>query len=183
MGSRLGTYLPRFVVLAFVCLLATAAATFASSTPLVAPVTPPAAKPAKSQPLIVPDVLHQAFVFAKGTLEDEGFSFRVVGGVHGFAANTVVSQNPAWGTRVVDTGRPTIHLRLRRTGRSPQHGIPADASPFPGTPLRVAGLATVVRPAQPARRIRTGFGRRASTRRRGPREPSRQSAPPGTRDS
>ena len=150
MGSRLGTYLPRFVVLAFVCLLATAAATFASSTPLVAPVTPPAAKPAKPQPLIVPNVLHQAFVFAKGTLEDEGFSFRVAGGVHGFAANTVVSQNPAWGTRVVDTGAPTVTLTLARNSRYAQAGAPEDRSIYGGTALRLFGDKAKRAAAKPA---------------------------------
>ena len=54
---------------------------------------------APTPPIAVPDVEDQAFVFAKGALEDAGFAWRVVGSVHGYAANTVVSQSPAAGTR------------------------------------------------------------------------------------
>ena len=42
--------------------------------------------------LLVPDVRKEAFVFAKSTLADDGFAWRVVGKVHGYASNTVIAQ-------------------------------------------------------------------------------------------
>ena len=86
--------------------------------------------------LVVPDVRRQAFVFAKGTLEEAGFAWRVTGRVQGYAANTVVGQTPAPGTRVHDTGAPTIVLRLRRNGRYAEKGSPENVSPYRGTPAR-----------------------------------------------
>ena len=69
----------------------------------------------------------QAYVFAKGTLGDAGFAWKVEGAVQGFASNTVAAQTPAPGTRVVDTGAPTIVLpTLARGGK--QSGIPESAS-------------------------------------------------------
>ena len=39
------------------------------------------ARPPRREPLVVPDVRKQAYVFAKGTLEQGGFAWRVEGGV------------------------------------------------------------------------------------------------------
>ena len=69
--------------------------------------------------VVVPDVTGQAFVFAKGTLEDAGFAWRVSGKVHGYSTNTVATQVPAAGTKLIDTGAP-------RPGRSQPWQIPAD---------------------------------------------------------
>ena len=96
------------------------------TVPKIAKVTPP-------KPLVVPDVRAQAFVFAKGTLEDAGFAWRVVGKVHGFAANTVIAQSPAPGTRVYDTGAPLVKLTLKRNGTYAQRGLAEDASPYAAT--------------------------------------------------
>jgi hypothetical protein len=61
----------------------------------------------------------------------------------------VITQSPAAGTRVVDTGAPTIVLRLVR-GPYAQLGKAVDVSPYRGTAIRFAGLATVVKPVKPA---------------------------------
>lgn len=156
--AGLASLLPRFVALPLAALLGTATLTFAANTQLAGPSTP--AEPAvASLPtvLVVPDVRRQAFVFAKGTLEDSGFSWKVTGSVDGFAANIVASQSPAPGTRVVDTGSPTIQVTLAANGRYKQAGSPENAAPYPGTALKVAGAespaatpAPDVAPAAPA---------------------------------
>lgn len=106
--------------------------------------TPPAAVPAVKAvvpTLVVPDVQRQAYVFAKGILEDGGFAWRVKGSVRGFAANVVATQTPAPGTRVVDNGAPTILLTLSRNGKYGQEGAPEDTAPYAGTPVQAADLA------------------------------------------
>jgi hypothetical protein len=177
MGSRLATYLPRFVVLAFVCLLGTAAA-FASDTPLVQPVATQAVAPVKPQPLVVPDVLRQAFVFAKGTLEDDGFSFRVVGSVQGYAANTVASQNPAAGMRLVNTGAPTVTLTLARNPHYAQSGRPENASVYGGTAVRRWGLRRIAPKAKPIVRPASRPAAEAPAK---PAKPAAKPAKPTTR--
>src|SRR5918995_881838 len=96
--AGLRSLLPRFVALPLAALFGTATLTFAADSQLSTPSTPP--QPAAeqvTQVIIVPDVRRQAYVFAKGTLEDAGFAWRVVGSVHGYAANTVLSQSAAPG--------------------------------------------------------------------------------------
>ena len=90
-------------------------------------------------------------MFAKGTLEQDGFAWRVEGGVAGFAANVVVSQSPAPGSRVVPDGAPIVVLRLSRNGAYKQEGMPENISPYPGKAARLVG-ATKPKPpaAQPA---------------------------------
>jgi hypothetical protein len=149
MVSRLAV-LPRFVIVLAACALATGVATvaFAASSQPVAPAVAPSAKPAEAPAeLVVPDVTGQVYVFAKGALEDAGFAWKVVGAVKGYAANTVVSQSPAPGTRLVDTGAPTISLQLAKSGRYAEKGAPEDASPYTGTAVRPADLAAVRTPA------------------------------------
>jgi len=149
MASRLRAHLPRVALFVLLGLAATATLTYAagrqlSSTPGVATTAAP------TPPLVVPDVRNQAFVFAKGSLEDAGFAWRVLGSVHGYAANTVAAQSPAAGTRVLDTGAPLITLTLKRNSSYPQTGEAADASPYAGTVLQPAELAAAVGPAPPA---------------------------------
>ena len=146
MASRLAALLPRFIVLAIIGLLATATFTFAAekqivSTPIAKP--PPAAPPV----LVVPDVQRQAYVFAKGILQDAGFAWQVEGPVHGFAANTVALQRPTPGTRVRDTGAPLVVLHLVANPQYVQHGLPEDTSPYRGTAIRLVD-APVKRVAQ-----------------------------------
>jgi hypothetical protein len=152
MAVRLAALLPRAVLVAVVWVLATAAFTFAADTTIVGPSRPStpsaAAKPAE---LVVPSVTAQAYVFAKGILEDSGFAWRVSGAVHGYSSNRVLTQSPAAGTRVVDTGAPTIVLHLVH-GPYAELGRPADASPYAGTPIRLANLAVATVPAAPAKK-------------------------------
>jgi hypothetical protein len=138
MAARLAAVLPRFVALTLFFLLATATLTFAAQRSMVS--TPPVKKAPAPKPevLVVPDVRGQAYVFAKGILEDGGFAWLVSGKVGGYAANTVADQRPMPGTRVLDTGAPTIVLELRRNPGYAQEGTPENAAPFIGSPLRLA---------------------------------------------
>jgi len=148
MAVRLAALLPRAVIVALVWILGTAAFTLAADNTIVGPShsNTSAAKAAAQTELVVPSVSGQAYVFAKGILEDSGFAWRVAGAVHGYSSNRVVTQSPAAGTRVVDTGAPTIVLRLVR-GPYAELGRPVDAAPYRGTAVRLAGLASVVKPA------------------------------------
>ena len=132
--------LPRVLVVTAVWLIGSGTLTFAADKTLVSntPAKAPVAAPRPT--LIVPDVRSQAFVFAKGILSDGGFAWRVVGSVRGYATNRVVSQKPAPGTVVVDTGAPTIQLGLVR-GSYSQTGTPSDLAPYAGTPIVLANSA------------------------------------------
>jgi beta-lactam-binding protein with PASTA domain len=136
MASHVAPAVPRLLALMLVALAATAAAAFATQREHAAPVLSAASAPAGPAVLIVPDVRSQAYVFAKGMLEESGFAWTVSGPVHGYSANPVVSQEPAPGTRVVDTGRPTIVLHLSKSGSQAEHGTPENGSPYPGTAIR-----------------------------------------------
>jgi PASTA domain len=149
MAVRFAMLLPRFVAVAVLGVLATAAVTFAAEKTIVATPKKPAAQAPSAPPaVVVPDVRRQAFVFAKGTLEDSGFAWRVSGSVHGFAANLVAEQSPAPGLRLIDTGAPTITLVLQRNAHYPEHGAPEDASQYGGTAVELADV-----PAKPAQRV------------------------------
>jgi hypothetical protein len=129
MGLRLPVLLPVAAVLA----LSAAAVTFAAQggAPVPAPAAT-AAEPVRKE-IVVPDVRRQAYVFAKGILEEGGFAWKVQGGVEGFAANTVLSQHPLPGTKILDTGTPLITLTLARNAKYKQQGAPENASAYPGT--------------------------------------------------
>lgn len=140
--------LPRVgLIVAAICLV-TGTLGYAATSTLTAPstpaVTPVAAPP---EPLIVPDVRKQAYVFAKGSLEQGGFAWRVEGSVPGFAANVVVSQSPEPGARVIPDGAPIIVLRLSRNGSYEQQGVPENVSPYAGKPARLVGSAKPARKA------------------------------------
>ena len=151
MAARLVSILPRFAIVTFVFLFATAAVTFAAGKQIASnPAKKAAAAPAAPPTLVVPDVRNQAFVFAKGSLEDSGFAWRVAGSVHGFAANTVTAQSPAAGVRVIDTGAPLVTVTLLRNARYAEHGAPEDASLLRGTKIQLADIAaTPIVPARP----------------------------------
>ena len=153
MAARLVSILPRFAIVTFVFLFATAAVTFAAGKQIASnPAKEAAAAPAAPSTLVVPDVRNQAFVFAKGSLEDAGFAWRVAGSVHGFAANTVTAQSPAAGVRVVDTGAPLVTVTLLRNARYAEQGAPEDASLLRGTKIQLADIpASPIVPARPAK--------------------------------
>ena len=132
-------------------LLATAGLTFAASSTLTAQPTTPPETTSELPPLVVPDVRHQAYVFAKGMLEQGGFAWRVEGSVRGYSANLVASQTPAPGSKLVANGAPTIVLHLQRNAGYAQQGTPEDKSPYAGVPARKFGVA---RPAKAKSRPR-----------------------------
>lgn len=145
--GRLGTFVPRLAALTVVWLLATAALTYAAAqkTPAAPPAaTTATAAPAAPKTLTVPDVRNQAYTFAKGTLTDAGFAWKVTGAVKGYPSNLVATQTPAPGTQVIDTGAPTIVLGLSKAGA--QLGVPEAASTTPGTAIRLAALAVAGAP-------------------------------------
>ena len=135
---------PRLVVIGLAAVLATAGLTYGAEQKLATPATPTPSTPLVQQRtvLTVPDVRNQAFVFAKGALQDAGFAWRVTGSVHGFPANRVVAQTPAAGSRVYDTGAPAVTLTLARNSRYPQQGKPEDVSPYHATATEVAEAAS-----------------------------------------
>jgi PASTA domain len=146
MSMRFGTLLPPAVVVALAWVLGTAAFTFAADqTQLIGSTPKPDPAAAKAPELTVPSVTGQAFVFAKGMLEDSGFAWRVVGSVHGYAGNQVITQSPAAGTRVVDTGAPTIVLNLVR-GRYAENGAPEDTPSYTGTAIKLPGASEPAAP-------------------------------------
>lgn len=138
----MGSFVPRLLVLTVVWLLATAALTFAAaqrmgSTHLATTTSTTTA--ADLPDLVVPDVRKQAYVFAKGTLGDAGFAWRVSGSVEGYPANIVATQSPLPGTRVVDTGAPLVVVTLARSGK--ETGLPEEKSSTPGTAVKFADFA------------------------------------------
>src|SRR5580765_3582900 len=152
MSMRLPSLLPKTALLALVALLGTAGLTFAAQQQLSATPTstPAAAAPVQQRAtLVVPDLAGQAFVFAKGVLQDAGFSWRVVSGVRGYAANIVVSQSPIAGTKVYDTGAPLVKLTLKRNSKYGQDGSPQDISPYRATEVEVYSPSPAV-PVAPA---------------------------------
>lgn len=134
MAARLAMLAPRFIALVVIWLLAWASFSLAQgsgqTTPPPAPVAVEAEKPVV---LVVPDVRRQAYVFAKGILQDAGFAWRVRGGVDGFAANTVTVQTPAPGARVIDNGAPVVTIRLARSPQYAERGVPENSAPFAGS--------------------------------------------------
>jgi PASTA domain len=143
MGTWPSALLSRVAVIVVLGVLTTATLTWAAEKQLTAPkpvkVTAAAVQTAV---IVVPDVHGQAYVFAKGILEDNGFAWRVGTGAAGYAANTVVAQSPAAGTRVVDTGAPLVTLTLKRNTHYAEKGTPDNASPFPATEVRLPVAAT-----------------------------------------
>lgn len=139
MAARLTMLLPRLVALVFIWLLAAASFTFAAGGKESAQEPAPEKRAEQKRAVIaVPDVRGQAYVFAKGMLEDSGFAWRVTGDVEGYAANTVSVQNPAPGVRVVDNGAPTVVLALERNPAYEERGLPENASPYEGTSVVLA---------------------------------------------
>src|SRR5436309_1507740 len=143
MGSWTSALISRIAAFVVLGLFATATLTWAAEKRLT--VATPSKVPAAVEQvtvIVVPDVRGQAYVFAEGILEDNGFAWRVPG-ANGFAANTVVGQSPLPGTRVVDTGAPAVTLTLGKNAAYPQRGTPVNVSPFAATAVRLASAAAV----------------------------------------
>jgi PASTA domain len=136
MAARLAMLAPRFIALVVIWLLAWASFSLAQdSGQAPPPAAPVAVEPEKPDVLVVPDVRRQAYVFAKGILQDNGFAWRVRGDVDGFAANTVSVQSPAPGTRVIDNGAPVVVLHLKRSTEYSERGVPENEAPFSGSKI------------------------------------------------
>lgn len=138
MAARLATLAPRLIALVVIWLLAAASWTLAADgtqEPQPAATGAVDAEAGRPDVLIVPDVRKQAYVFAKGILQDAGFAWKVKGAVKGFAANTVATQSPAPGTRVVDNGAPTVAVTLKRSAEYAERGVPENTAPYEGTPV------------------------------------------------
>src|SRR5712691_623907 len=163
MALRIATRLPRLAIVGVVLLLASATLAVGAAKRLTA-VPQGAPPPVAAATLVVPDLSGQAFVFAKGTLEDTGFAWQVIGSVRGYAANKVARQSPPAGTRVRDTGAPTISVTLKRTPY-PEKGSPEDVSPYVGTSVQPVALASnSVSPDAPATAAPTGAQTKPATK-------------------
>src|SRR5437868_13748715 len=138
MASWPKALLPRVAAIVVLGVFAATTLAFAAERRLQASQAP---KPAVTAPptvtLIVPDVQGQAYVFAEGILQDAGFGWRVPG-ANGLATNTVVSQSPAAGTRVADTGAPLVTVSLTKAKGYPERGAPINVSPYATTDVRLA---------------------------------------------
>ena len=135
-AARLTSLIPRIVALTAILVLGSATISFAAQGQFTAQPTSNEVEVVPPKLVTVPDVRGQAYVFAKGTLEEAGFAWRVVGSVQGYPANSVASQTPAAGTRIVDTGMPTIQLGLSKNGGYAQEGTPENVSPYAGTAIK-----------------------------------------------
>lgn len=133
----------RLLVLATVLVaLVMTAISFAAGRKLAeVPATRAAARPAVAETVVVPDVRNEAFVFAKGQLQDGGFAWKVTGRTQGYPANIVVAQKPTPGTKLIDTGAPLITLTLERNRQYAPDGEPENTSPYPATATRLASQA------------------------------------------
>jgi PASTA domain len=148
MALRIATGLPRLAIVGVVLLLASATLAVGAAKKMA--VTPQGAPAPVTTPTVtVPDITGQAFVFAKGTLEDSGLAWKVAGSVHGYAVNKVAKQTPAAGTKLRDTGAPTITVTLQRTSY-PEKGEPEDVSPYFGTSVQPIGLPKTTPAPAPA---------------------------------
>ena len=128
-----------FLAAVFVALAMTAIS-FAASRKLAVVPAPSSRLPASTPlTLVVPDLRNEAFVFAKGQLQDGGFAWKVIGGAPGYSANIVVKQSPPPGTKLLDTGAPLVKLTLERNKQYGPKGEPEDTSPYAGTADRLAG--------------------------------------------
>lgn len=128
-----------FFIASVVAALAMTAISFAASRQLAVVPTSASQLPSTPMTLVVPDLRREAFVFAKGQLQDAGFAWKVLGGAPGYPANIVVTQSPAPGTRLIDTGAPLIRVTLARNKQSGPKGEPEDTSPYAATAVRLAG--------------------------------------------
>ena len=134
MAARFTALIPRLLALTVIWLLGAATWTLAADKKVIPTETSvTAAKVARPDVLTVPDVHGKAYVFAKGILQDAGLAWRVRGAVQGYAANVVVWQSPAPGSRIIDNGAPTVSVRLSKNSAYGERGLPENESPYLGS--------------------------------------------------
>ncbi len=145
MTPRLPATAFRLLVLVAAWVLGTSTLSLAQDEPPVSADQPAAEADAEAADdasvLLVPDVRGLPYVFAKGVLEDFGFAWKVNGKVEGYAVNLVAEQSVEAAAKVLDTGAPTIVLRLKKNPNYEPKGLPEDRSPYPGTKLVLASDA------------------------------------------
>ena len=153
---RVRITLGRVVALVVLCALASIALTIvfahgdSSKSRRKAKVTAPPTK-------TVPGVVNQPYVFAESALQQQGFGWKVVGPVAGWASAVVSSQSPAQGTKVVDTGAPLVALQLSKPKGLVTQGIPENSSPYAGTEIMLpAGATGTTQTTTSARTTTTG---------------------------
>ena len=154
------------LVLMALVLTTAATLTFAAAKTGRSSAKPHAVKAKAHKTIVVPNVLGQAYVFAKGVLEDAGFGWKLQG-AKGYAANLVSAQSPAGGTIVVDNGAPTITLTLTRNTSYPQVGTPENSAPYASTrtilPSQLRKQAAAAR-AKKAKRAQAAARKKAAAR-------------------
>jgi hypothetical protein len=134
MAARFTVLIPRLLALTVIWLLGAATWTLAADKKVSPTETSvAAAKVTRPDVLTVPDVRGKAYVFAKGILQDAGLAWRVRGAVQGYAANAVVWQSPAAGSRIIDNGAPAVSVRLSKNAAYGERGLPENESPYLGT--------------------------------------------------
>jgi beta-lactam-binding protein with PASTA domain len=119
--------------------LTMAAITYAAGQKLAVTPTPIGTQAKTIVTVVVPDVRRESFVFAKSQLQDAGFAWQVTGKVQGYPANTVVSQSPPPGTKLIDTGAPLVMLTLEQNKQYALQGEPQNTSPYEPTANKLAG--------------------------------------------
>jgi PASTA domain-containing protein len=156
MPFRVPSFVPRVAVLTVGVLSLTAGLTYAAGSDVPSAPTPTTTTAKPVPPVVVPDVRNQPFTFAKGMLEDAGFAWQVVGSAQGYPANVVVSQSPAPGVRLVQTGAPLITLTLREVSKY-HGGEPENTSPYPATGVQPVdlGVESSLGPELPAGGVTT----------------------------
>jgi hypothetical protein len=140
MPAWVPSFLPRIAVLAIGVLSLTAGLTYAAGSDVPSAPTPTTTTAAPIPPVVVPDVRNQPFVFAKGMLEDAGLAWKVIGRVQGLPGNLVVSQSPAPGTRLVQTGSPLVTVTLKQVGKYAHSGEAENESPYEATAVQPVDL-------------------------------------------
>jgi PASTA domain len=134
MAARFTALIPRLLALTVIWLLGAATFTLAADKKATQPTgTEPTTQVPRPTILAVPEVRGKAYVFAKGILQDAGLAWRVQGAVQGYAANVVVWQSPAPGSRVIDNGAPTVIVRLSKNTTYGERGLPENEPPYTGT--------------------------------------------------
>jgi hypothetical protein len=146
----MGARLPRVIFVTILAMLVFAGLTYAAQQSAATQPPQATSTTAATQPLvlIVPDVRGQAFVFAKGMIQDAGFAWHVAGAVGGYAVDTVATQRPEAGTRVVDNGAPILTLTLTHNSHYKEHGQPENDSPYAGSRVRLAAISSELAPIQ-----------------------------------
>ena len=133
----------------------TLAATRRGSEPAAERPPAPAKRSSRAPSLLtVPDVRAGTYARARRILAAAGFAWRVRGSVRGFASNLVAGQKPQPGTTVLDTGAPTIGLRLRRDPGVKRRGAASAGAPFTGTRIVLAGGSRSSAARKPPRDVR-----------------------------